>query len=63
MKDEGLSFRVPTNIKKTCVFTRMRKIHNYHHFCVYDLAWDPPSDKENTADDDISGNLVFTEKK
>ena len=59
MKRDGLSVRRPTNRKKASVFTRLHKVHNYHHYSQYELADDPPS-SESEGEDDETPNFVYS---
>ena len=59
MKRQNLSVRKPTNVKKkTSVFQRFHKIHNYHHYSQFELANDPPSSESEGEDDDVP-NFVY----
>ena len=46
---QGLSVRMPTNKKKASVFERLHKIHGFHWYCVYQMAYAPISSTETES--------------
>ena len=46
---QGLSVRRRTNKKKTSVFERLHKIHGYHGYCQYDMAFAEISSEEEES--------------
>ena len=44
-----LSVRRRTNKKKTSVFERLHKIHGFHAYCQYDMAFDEISSEEEES--------------
>ena len=59
MKRKKLSVRKATNKKKKSIWERLHKIHNFHHFCVYELADDPISDLEESECDSNDSDMIL----
>ena len=45
-------------MKKTSVFSRLHKVHNYHDYSQYELSDEPPS-SESEGEDDDTPNFVY----
>ena len=45
----GLSVRRRTNKKKTSVFERLHKMHGFHAYCQYDMAFAEISSEEEES--------------
>ena len=56
---KGLSMRTPTNKKKTSVFERLHKIHGFHWYCVYQMAFAEISSTE--TEESTSGSTSSEE--
>ncbi len=59
MKRKHLSVRVSTNKKTKSIWERLHKVHNFHHYCVYDLADDPISDIEESEGDSNESDMIL----
>ena len=58
MKRHGLSMRKRTNKKKECIWKRMHKIKNFHHFTVFRLPDMDISDEEEESSDSTSEDVT-----
>ena len=45
--------------KEKSIWERLHKIHNFHHFCVYELADDPISDLEESEFDSNDSDMIL----
>ena len=59
MKRKKLSVRRSTNKKTKSIWERLHKIHNFHHYCVYELADDPISDMEESEGDSNESDMIL----
>ena len=59
MKRKKLSVRRSTNKKTKSIWERLHKIHNFHHYCVYQLADDPISDMEESEGDSNESDMIL----
>ena len=50
MKRKGMSKRKRTNKKKKCVWKKVHKIQNFHHFAIYRLPDLDISDEEEVTE-------------
>ena len=52
MDREGLSVRRATNIKKTTVWERLHKVHNYHCYTQFQMANEDISDLSSSDEEE-----------
>ena len=53
MNRHNFSVRWVTNIKKSTVWERLHKIHNYHWYTQFQMATEEISDISSDEDDDV----------